>query len=592
MQKRVMCIWLPNWPSQRASVAKRPDNPAPIGPIILARRDSRRGNLVATANQTARAVGVLPHMPLTQCGPLCPEATILPYDPQSDLEALIQLAEALQCFSPIVGLETMDADLWAGRSLAEPQSLLLDVTGIPPLFGGEDQLAANVHQWLFGRGLFACIAIANHVGSAWALANYAHRDTVAKKILRMESGATDASELQSIAISSAETTSGSSAQTTSGQQAFDHLPIESLRLDHATCAKLHRLGIRRNAQLLGLPRDSLTSRFGEILLHRLDALAGQRDEIIHALHASPDLQLDSTFEYPTPNLDDIRHVIENQLTVLCQRLQESSRGAMRIVCRISLEKNAHDLDDFNTQATSGPSQSLASVLQIGLYQPSSDVEHLMMLLQTQLDSQSFRIGGSYWARGVTTQVTLAAPIVWTQESLFDVDSMKHRTEIAKLIDNLSVRLGRDRVLTPVVVPNPLPESAFFWRPMTGWRKDGTSQGTARKLRKPPKRDYQNDPDHFGPSKNDVWRRPTHLFHPIRELSVTEFSSEGPPIIVRYPRANSRVVRSLGPERIESGWWHGAMQRRDYYRLELENGVWLWCYRDLKLQTWHLHGIFD
>ncbi len=619
-----MCLWLPNWPSQRVFVAKQQAEASQdataasghaMGPVILYRTDSRRGQIVAAANQTARAAGVLPQMPLSQCGSLCPDALVLEHDPQADLEALVQLTESAQCFSPIVGLETLDADMWAGRSLHEPQSMYLDVTGIPDLFGGEFTFAKSVQSWLLARGLVAAISIANQVGQAWGLANYVHRHFMIGRLQAMESGAfsgVDESKADQSNANESNADTQMAYQTicihpvdsdaNDERSVLNKLPIESLRMDLATCSKLHRLGIRRIDQLRQLPRSGLPSRFGEQLLKRIDQLLGIESETIPTLHSRPELEMDDTFEFPLPEKEAVRDRIAEQVAQLCRRLETIGHGATRLVCRVALEKNAFDVDEAmpldssrpkdQNAATNVKQPALASMLQIGLYQPSNDHEHLMWLLQSQLDSPAFRLGGSYWAKGIRTQVTLSAPMVWSQASLFDSEFTKHRDSIAKFIDNVSVRLGRENVVTPVTKQNPLPEATFTWRPMTGWRKDGGKQEVKRKLRRPPRRDYQSGDIVTGPTKQHVWRRPTMLFRVPVKLKVTELGEHGRPSIVCYPRSNVRVVDITGPERVESGWWSGGSQRRDYYRLILENGIWLWVFQDLKDRVWFLHGIMD
>lgn len=598
-----MCIWLPNWPGQRASVAKSQvdseaasterGTPLPVGPILLFRRDPRRGNVVAFANQTARSQGVLPHMPLSQCGPLCPNALVLEYQPQHDLEALVSLAEAAQCFSPIVGLEPVDSDVWAGRSLPEPQGLVLDITGIPDLFGGENSFAHWVCRWFRDRGYLTSIAIANSLGQAWGLANYAFRKEVQDRLLQWENQGCAKETIDNepepwIAI-------GSSQEADAHE--FESLPIESLRLDLVTTTKLHRLGIRGVSQLCALPRTSLPSRFGSSLLDRIDCLISGKNETIRSLNPSPELCIEKNFEYATPNRVDVEGTIREQLLYLTRQLKLLEQGALRVVCRVALERNALDLQSAEHSGThsngvyAGP-LGMASVLQIGLYQPSYDHEHLEWLLQMQLDSPAFQIGDVFWAKGVTTQVTMAAPMTWQQPSLFESDSIKHRESIAKLVDQLSVRLGREQVVAPVVYQNPAPEWTYAWVPMTGLRRTGEEQETKRKLRRPPKRDYQSESTTVGPSSQQVWRRPTRLLAVPAPLTVTECDERQLPSIIRYPIANSQVRNLQGPERIETGWWYGAMQQRDYYRIQLDNGAWIWCYWDYRQKTWYLHGIFD
>ena len=53
----------------------------------------------------------------------------------------------------------------------------------------------------------------------------------------------------------------------------------------------------------------------------------------------------------------------------------------------------------------------------------------------------------------------------------------------------------------------------------------------------------------------------------------------------------RTLRRWGPERIETSWWCGSTIRRDYWRVEIDNGRWLWVYRNLDDHRWYLHGEF-
>jgi protein ImuB len=54
----------------------------------------------------------------------------------------------------------------------------------------------------------------------------------------------------------------------------------------------------------------------------------------------------------------------------------------------------------------------------------------------------------------------------------------------------------------------------------------------------------------------------------------------------------RIVRRVGPERIETGWWRGRGVARDYYRVETATGRCYWVFRQLPSGPWFLHGMFD
>ena len=49
----------------------------------------------------------------------------------------------------------------------------------------------------------------------------------------------------------------------------------------------------------------------------------------------------------------------------------------------------------------------------------------------------------------------------------------------------------------------------------------------------------------------------------------------------------------GPERIEAGWWDGALVLRDYFVAQGEEGACYWIYRerDASSARWFLHGLF-
>lgn len=70
----------------------------------------------------------------------------------------------------------------------------------------------------------------------------------------------------------------------------------------------------------------------------------------------------------------------------------------------------------------------------------------------------------------------------------------------------------------------------------------------------------------------------------------------PPWLLPQPRCVP-APRLLGPpERIESGWWEGRQERRDYHLAEDESGRKLWVYRELRPELaesqWRLHGLWQ
>ena len=102
-----------------------------------------------------------------------------------------------------------------------------------------------------------------------------------------------------------------------------------------------------------------------------------------------------------------------------------------------------------------------------------------------------------------------------------------------------------------------------------------------------------------PEEPDVWedrRRPVRLLPQPRELAVLAEVPDGPPARLRLDGRVHRVRHAAGPERLEPEWWGDKHDRprRDYFRVETEEGGRLWvCRLGLDLPTaparWFLHG---
>ena len=170
-----MCVRLPDWPIQR--LAREPSEPDGRE-LLLYEQAGRASARITACSAGARRRGVRPGMPLGEAISLATEPTgrsaqadgarssapprIELHDPSADRAALEELADwTHQRFSPTVGL--LEA---AGNSAG----LWLDVTGCERLFEGESSLARQVVIGYQRRGLQACVALADTLGAAWALA--------------------------------------------------------------------------------------------------------------------------------------------------------------------------------------------------------------------------------------------------------------------------------------------------------------------------------------------------------------------------------------------------------------------------------------
>ncbi len=329
------------------------------------------------------------------------------YDPVADRLALAALARECQQFSPLVSLE--DAP--------RPSSLLLDVSGVAGLFGGEARLAGLVAGHLTQQGWTARLAIADSVGAAWAVAHDG-RLSAPRVVLPGES-----------------------------QAALAALPTAALRLSPATVTMLAELGVRQIGPLAALPRDTLLGRFGAEPLWRLDqALAGASDTA-SAEKAIESLTVQRLFEFATDRLETIAAALDQLLAQLIGLLAGDHRGILRLAGRLD-------------RVGAAPLE-----FEVGLYRPSVSRRHLLELLRLRLEGLRFAAQRAP-VEGLRLTVTAAAPLVSEQQALFDSGNpLESPRQLAALVDRLASRLGRQAVLRPCLLDDAQPEYACQYLPL-------------------------------------------------------------------------------------------------------------------------------
>ena len=574
--KRLLCVWLPNWPIQRLRI-EEPAGAGPEGAIVLWKEDSRRGRLVVACCRRARALGVRPGMPIAHAGEIVQcdgtEARIEQQDLQLDNQSLQKIAGLLQQqITPLVAIEALDDKPWAGHPRHQSESLLCDISGAEHLFGGEKGLLQAADELLQKAGLQSRMAIADSVGAAWALAHHGDQETP-----------------------------------------IESLPVESLRITTEVAGTLSRLGVERVDQLLQLPRSGLAARLGCDLVRRIEQVLGQSDEPLGVYRPPAEHTAELSLEYPTSDQKILADRIERLIKKVRAGLATCQRGALRMACRLDLA--AHPPLTF----------------EIGLFAPTVDVDHLSGLMINRLETKKL----PSCVHRLTVSVTLSGPLRSAQASLFGHEPCENASNlrfsgstISRLVDSLSGRLGRDAVLSVRIEDDPLPEKAYSLSPLAGNRISSGSANIVRPRRtakssshfnasfQPSGREASSDDSvvsadfSFQPSPDDAMRRPLFLLAEPVPLAVA-LQASGPfnrcassPRLPRWIRLDGmihQVVRHWGPERIETGWWKGPSIRRDYYRVETDRGRWWWIFRNLTSKTqasdassryrWMLHGRF-
>lgn len=331
-----------------------------------------------------------------------------------------------------------------------------------------------------------------------------------------------------------------------GRQAnwLGSLPVAALRISETVRQSLQMLDITTIDQLMRLPRASLPSRFGKELVQRLDQALGLAPEILVPERLAEPIIAEWPFEEPVTDRQTLDRVCEKLLERVLAVLEERRAGLQELAC--------HWLGTMTEPSL------------LRLVRPTTQKRHLFDLLRLQNERRVFTSG----VQGVRMEVVEIGLPPIRQATLFgDETDDKHPRALAELVDRLGIRLGRQAVLRPQVTPDPQPEFACASIPWLDERASAETEAIA--------------------SVSRLRCRPLRLFPSPRPLSVQEVSTEGLPSRVN----RSSVVCASGPERIEAGWWRGPDTKRDYYRLDLANGVTLWAFIDRDTGDWFLHGLF-
>ncbi len=486
-------------------------------------------------------------MPVVEATALCGARSsiqFIAHDPAADLAALGPLAERCGRFSPWVGWDTLGGrgaadwqeSKFAGLTLLEsPSALLLDIQGIVSHFGDEAAFASEVQREFCSAGYEVVLGLAETIGAAWALA-FADEQNFPE-------------------------TSTNNVRL-SPPLNWQQLPIELLRLLPETTELLHRLGVMYIDQLLRLPRQELPARFGSLLLRRIDQALGNVAEWVVPYRPVPKWEVERRLDYPLTRRDILEEILQQLLSQLGALLRQQDLGAMQLECRLA-----------------GEGKSLR--LEVGLCRPSASPQRMWELLRLPWERTPL-VGP---IDRLELRVLRTGRLSSEQRELF-ID-LHDTSEPHDLIERLTGRLGKEAVGRPLLRAEVLPERSFQVRSLTG----GNVARTVSKDRKKPKPAAtlfaSEDPQ--PPAGWLPWQRPLTLLPP-RAIQV-RCEPGGAPLLLGWSAGEEEVVRSWGPERLETGWWRGRTVRRDYYRVETAAGRRYWLFRNLVTGEWYWQGSF-
>jgi protein ImuB len=470
---------------------------------------------------------------------------------------LERLAQWCHRYTPTAGLEAGDPC----------ETLLLDATNLAPLYGNEEIFVSQVAQGVRRLGLDARIALAGTIGAAWALAHYEISDESACATAGSSSSGSlvhASALLDEPAV--APTIQSIIVPTDQTGASLAPLPIAALRLPEDLLETLHALGVDRIADLLTLPREQLRSRFGPLLLLRVDQALGTVGEVFATVDPPEEFVVEQMFEFPLAERGSLEHVVETLLGRLAWMLSARCAGALGVVCRFECEGAA------------------AAEFEVGLFQPTANPRHLLEIVELEMERLRLRAA----AIAVSIRVVRHAPLAERQGTLFDEErNLESSLPLAALVNRLTGRLGCGAVVRCRLQREAQPELAYTHEPLV----DAKPRVRSPPVKTQAKTRFSGRGATQGATTGPL-DRPLHLLRRPAALETVSVIPDGPPIQFRRAGRVHVIARHWGPERIETGWWRGRSAWRDYYRVETSEGRRFWLYRRHRDGRWFLHGIFE
>ena len=613
--RRVLCIRFPNWPIQCLLRQLRTDGSSAAAVALHtvapgSTEKSVRGSVVDEDTRFIRALfpasiggpaivavsvdawvnGVRPGMPLAEARSMAQPLTVptrndrrgkpqpplksqtvefREWQPQRDREQLQAVAELTRRYAPIVGLDVVPL----------PDSLLLDITGCGPLFGGEAGLAESLLRELRTAGWQCRIAIAQTVSAVWALTHVETRSFGNEPATRHAAEARSLIDLHELPIQI----------IPPGQHIAEvsRLPVAASRLSLKDLEVLTHLGIRSVGQLLSLPREDLPSRLTAQAMLRIQQLGERIEEAIDPLPEANPVAADWSAEEPATSLADIRHVLrhltEQVAAQLVRRRMACSSLAAILKCAngIRLPLTAGVVKP--TQSTDLLHEVLCLRLETQVNQAEHDaqksvsrqvaqIEHATTSPPTQ-DEQLGPFQGPGGRRscgaddaddhsmvppGVSFALLASQPVVSIsmtasivpilssrQKDLFSpTEHIVPQEELAMLVTRLSNRLGPKAVLTVRTNADPRPEFAITTNPVLP-----PESSSARQTRLDTAIEQLTEPAaNSRPASPVPIRRPLRLLAEPQQIALSEGNAEFPSRVTVLGKVLT-LTQFLGPERI-------------------------------------------
>ena len=403
-----MALWLPRFSTDRLAclTVSHKESLARETPLVVAGR-ANNALYVYALNVAASRQGIYRGQPLANARAMIQNLKIVPADEKADADLLERIADWCDRFTPLVTLDP-------------PHGLLLDITGVAHLFGGEEAMLALVRAKIAAQGFAVQGAIAGTCLAARALARHA-KNTIAPP--------------------------GENARL------LAPLPVAALDCGEDIMRAFRRAGLKTIAQVAERGRAELASRFGANFVTRLNVMLGAEEKPLAPRRPLPDFRVEQRFAEP----------------VITKEVIAASLYALAVSLSGMLERDGQGLRHLEAFFFRADGKVERIAVKTGA--PLRDADVMLRLLNERLDALADPLDPGFGFDVIRLEASFTEEnrIVTTS---FD-DNENSNWQIAFLVDRLAARFGEHRVQRFVAQDTHIPEAQSVAIPAQDHDFDGT-----------------------------------------------------------------------------------------------------------------------
>lgn len=535
VKRRYLALWFPYLPTdrlrigrspERGTIPRQPETSLEASPPLVMVTKIKGALRLGAVDARAHAMGLAPGLTLADARALEPDLAVAEMDEGADRRWLERLARLCNDWTPLV-------------TLASPDGIVLDITGVDHLFGGEEDMALQVEERLSETGMTLRWALALTGEAALALARHA------------------------------------ALPVADENAAIRNLPVVALGLDADSTQALNRAGLRTIGAVAVRPAASIAARFGPGAVTALRLLLGEEQAPIAPLRDPEPLHFARRFAEPIGLQGTIAASFMDLLREAAQVLEQRDLGGRRFTLTLLRSDGTRHRLDIETG------------------HPTRDPALVLRLFDERVASLADPLDPGFGYDEIALFLPATEPLPARQPTLDEAE--KDETALAELIDRFSTRFGAGNLRRLVPHDSHIPEQAQLALPAIHQPppRPHPQPYLQSHLQPPPELPEGEPPMRplflFDPPQPveviaEVPDGPPHRFRWKRKLHEIRLY-EGP------ERIAPEWWRRKGGEISGKGGL-----TRDYYRVEDVRGRRYWIFRhglyDEKSDPrWYVHGLF-